>query len=74
MEIVSVECKFAADGRIRVKRVERNGRWLTVEQGRQWQDDNGRHVLIMLNGQARRLTLSPELRWSLAADTRPAAL
>ena len=38
-----------------------------VEQGRQWQDDDGRHVLIMRPGrQVEELLLSVEtLRWEL---------
>ncbi len=47
---IGVECTFAESGAVQVKRVLVNGRWQAVEQGRQWQDDNGRHVLIMLAG------------------------
>lgn len=64
---VEVDCRFAADGAVRVRRVRWEGRWRPVEQGRQWQDDDGRHVLIMLGqDMVRELCLSPKtLRWEL---------
>lgn len=49
-ERVEVECTFAADGRVRVRRLRLDGQWHVVEQGRQWQDEDGRHVLIMRPG------------------------
>ena len=41
--------------------------WLVVEQGRQWQDEDGRHVLVMRpGGQVEELLLSAQsLRWEL---------
>jgi hypothetical protein len=48
MKTIGVECLFAEDGSVRVRKVQLNGRWQSVGQGRQWQDENGRHVLIML--------------------------
>ena len=67
MTTVSVECTFAADGRVQVRRVEVDGRWLTVEQGRQWLDQTGRHVLVMVPGRpVKELVLRPEsLTWEL---------
>jgi hypothetical protein len=67
METVGVDCSFGADGSVRVKKVLLNGRWQTVAQGRQWADENGRHVLIMLPGdEVRELLLHPgTLRWGL---------
>lgn len=50
MTPISVECTFAADGRIQVRRMAIDGRWQTVEQGRQWQDLSGRHVLVIVPG------------------------
>lgn len=47
-EPIGVECHFSADGRVHVRRIERDGRWLPVGQGRQWVDNQGRHVLVML--------------------------
>lgn len=73
MTPISVECTFAADGRIQVRRMAIDGRWLVVEQGRQWRDQSGRHVLVMVHGgpgghggTVRELILRPEtLTWEL---------
>ena len=67
MQHVGVECQFSEDGSVQVKKVQLNGRWQPVGQGRQWGDENGRHVLIMLPGeQVRELVLQPAtLRWQL---------
>jgi hypothetical protein len=64
---VGVECTFLVDGRIRVRRIEVEGRWQPVGQGRQWVDHLGRHVLIMLPGdQAHEIRLRPDtLTWEL---------
>ena len=64
---VGVDCSFSPDGSVKVKKVLLNGRWQTVGQGRQWVDENGRHVLIMLPGdEVRELVLQPStLRWQL---------
>jgi hypothetical protein len=51
MTMVGVECTFDAEGHVRVRRVRRAGTWTAVEQGRQWVDGEGRHVLVMLPGQ-----------------------
>ena len=47
-ERIGVECMFTENGTVRVKRIKRGGAWIRVGQGRQWQDGNGRHVLVML--------------------------
>lgn len=47
---VGVECTFLADRTVKVRRVEIDGRWQPVGQGRQWVDEDGRHVLIMISG------------------------
>lgn len=67
METIGVDCRFGTDGRVQVNKVLLNGRWLPVGQGRQWADENGRHVLIMLpNDEVRELVLHPgTLCWSL---------
>ncbi len=64
---LGVDCIFAANGTVRVQRVEMGGRWQGVEQGRQWVDGNGRHVLILLPGNlTRELLFSAEtLSWHL---------
>ncbi len=66
-ESIGVECAFRADGRIRVDRIQLDGQWLPVGQGRQWSDENGRHLLIMLPGsQTRELLLQAgALTWIL---------
>jgi hypothetical protein len=48
MKAIGVDCTFTLDGQVRVRRVEIDGRWHPVGQGRQWLDNDGRHVLIML--------------------------
>ncbi|MEM7116979.1 MAG: hypothetical protein AAF614_31395 [Chloroflexota bacterium] len=67
MTQIGVDCSFTPNGNIRVKRVQLNGRWQMVEQGRQWVDGNGRHVLVMLPGQqAREIILRPDtLVWEM---------
>ncbi len=65
LDPISVDCTFSDDGSVRVRRVQIDNRWLMVEQGRQWLDGNGRHVLIMLPGnQMREILLSHQsLTW-----------
>lgn len=67
MTPIGVECTFASDGAVRVRRVEISGQWLVVEQGRQWADEHGRHVLVMLPGKVvRELLLLPHsLTWQM---------
>lgn len=63
---VEVDCVFGADGRVRLRRIRLGRPWQPVEQGRQWVDSDGRHVLIMLDGAARELTLRADtLAWEL---------
>ena len=67
MRPISVDCVFKTDGSVRVRRVEIEGSWWSVGQGRQWVDGNGRHVLIMLpNNQIRQITLRTDtMTWEL---------
>lgn len=67
---VAVECTFGEDGTVRLRRLRLHGRWQTVEQGRQWGDENGRHVLVMLaGGQVHEVVLNPAtLTWSIPAS------
>lgn len=67
---IGVDCQFEADGTLRVRRISLSGRWLAVEQGRQWQDHLGRHVLVMLpDGAVRRIRLRPDtMTWELLAN------
>lgn len=64
---IGVECSFTANGTVRVRRVQMGEVWQAVEQGRQWVDLNGRHVLVMLPGQqAREIILRPDtLTWEI---------
>ena len=66
-ETISVDCIIDQDGRVRVRRVQLDDQWLPVEQGRQWIDENGRHVLItVLGGDVQEILLSPRsLQWEL---------
>lgn len=67
MQAVAVDCRFAEDGAVQVRKVQLNGRWQSVGQGRQWLDKNGRHVLIMLPGnEVHELVLQPgSLSWRM---------
>jgi hypothetical protein len=67
MKPISVDCTFKTDGSVRVRRVEIEGAWWSVEQGRQWMDEYGRHVLIMLpNNQVREIILRADsLTWEM---------
>lgn len=66
---IGVDCLFSAGGTVQVQRVEINGQWQMVGQGRQWLDEDGRHVLIMLStNQVRELVLRPDtLTWEMRA-------
>ena len=67
MNSMGVDCRFAEDGAVQVRKVLLNGRWQSVGQGRQWLDENGRHVLIMLPDEAVcELVLQPgTLQWGM---------
>ena len=69
---LSVNCTFGRNGRIWIKRIKLDDAWLVIEQGRQWQDENGRHVLVMRpGGQVEELLLSAKtLRWELVPRPR----
>lgn len=66
-EPIAVDCIFNLDGRIRVRRIERDDHWLSVEQGRQWTDEYGRHILVIIPGHdVQEILLSPAtLQWQL---------
>lgn len=73
MEPIGVDCVFAEDGTVRVRRIAVGGDWQGVEQGRQWLDEAGRHVLIMLDGrEVREIVLrSHQLVWAMKAPHGP---
>jgi hypothetical protein len=68
MSLVGVDCVFTKEGTIRVSRVQLGEEWRPVSQGRQWQDQSGRHMLIMLvGGEVRQLTFhSDRMTWDLS--------
>jgi hypothetical protein len=67
MTTIGVDAVFAANGRIQVRRIELDGQWLPVEQGRHWLDEAGLHVLVMVNGRVREIRLPPDtLIWEIA--------
>jgi len=65
--MVPVDCTFQADGRVHVRRIRVDARWQMVEQGRQWVDREGRHVLVRPPGdRAQELLLRGDtLTWEL---------
>ena len=67
MTTVGVDCVFSLNGSVRVRRVQINGKWQSVGQGRQWLDQYGRHVLVMNSGnEVREIILRPDtLTWEL---------
>jgi exosome complex RNA-binding protein Rrp4 len=64
---IAVECTIGRNGRVWVRRLKLDESWLAVEQGRQWQDEAGRHVLVMYgDGRVDEILLSAAtLRWEL---------
>ena len=64
---VTVDCTIGRNGRVWIRRIKLDENWLVVEQGRQWQDEDGRHVLVMRpDGQVEELLLSADtLRWEI---------
>ena len=65
--MIGVECEFAKDGRCHIKRIQINENWVPVEQGRQWVDRQGRHVLVRILGQpVQEIVLKPDtLTWQV---------
>lgn len=66
-QAIGVDCSFDKDGRVQVRRIIVDDRWLVVDPGRQWVDELGRHVLIMIpGGRVFEILLSPDtLTWTL---------
>ncbi len=73
MKPISVDCRFKRNGSVRVRRVAIEGDWVSVGQGRQWVDGNGRHLLIMLpNNQIRQITLRADtMTWEMVVISGP---
>jgi hypothetical protein len=71
---IGVDAVFAVNGRIQVRRIELDGRWLPVEQGRHWLDGAGLHVLVLVNGHVREIRLPPDtLIWEIAPSRQAIA-
>jgi hypothetical protein len=72
METIAVECTFVPEG-VRVHRIRPADQWLPVEQGRQWEDEAGRHVLVMVPGEtAQELLLQRgTLTWVIGPAGQP---
>lgn len=66
---IGVDCRFSENGTVQVKKIKQGERWVSVGQGRQWQDVNGRHVLIMLpNEEVWEIIMRPDtLIWEKGA-------
>ncbi len=73
MIMVAVDCRFLHDGSIEVKNVQIDGQWLAVEQGRQWVDRVGRHVLVKIgSGPVQELWLRADtMTWVLRPSGSP---
>ena len=67
MKAIGVDCRFMNNGRVQVQRLQVDNRWITIEQGRQWVDQQGRHVLIMMpDRQVQEILLRPDtMTWFL---------
>lgn len=67
MSAVAVDCVFDANGTVRVNRVQTEDKWRPVSQGRQWLDQDGRHVLIMFSGEhVSEIILRPSsMKWEI---------
>jgi len=68
MNAAAVDCVFAADGTVKVNRVNLGNGWRPASQGRQWLDQGGRHILIMLPGEAiyELILRSDTMLWEIA--------
>ncbi len=69
---IAVDCIFGPDGRIQIRRIKLNDHWLSIQQGRQWTDEQGHHILVIISGdEAQEILLSPEtLRWQILPRRR----
>ena len=68
--LIGVDCRFEQNGRVQVRRIEVGDSWLVVEAGRQWIDEQGRHVLIMVpGGRVFEIILAPQtLTWRVVSS------
>lgn len=70
MEEIGVDCTILPDGNVQIRRIKVNDEWLVVTQGRQWVDQGGRHVMILIAGsESNHLIFGRDtLRWELHLD------
>jgi hypothetical protein len=78
-EVVAVEARFETDGRLRVLAFERRGRRVDVAaSGRQWDAEDGRHILVMAPSEkVYELLYQPALAgspWLLVRSLNPGTL
>lgn len=75
MQKIGVDALFDSEGNVTVRRIQAEGAWQAVEQGRQWLDEEGRHVLVMVDGRrVQELLLERgELTWCLKQRRSPRA-
>jgi hypothetical protein len=70
MEHIGVDCTISADGKVQIRRINIKNEWLEVIQGRQWEDQDGRHVLILIaSSESNHLIFRREtLKWELHSN------
>lgn len=74
MKLINVSAEFQLDGSVQVTRFNWNGRdYLVESQGRQWQAENGRHVLVSTPGgrMFELLYMPVDGRWFMARSHTP---
>ena len=74
MKLINVSAEFQLDGSVQISNFNWNGRDYVVEsQGRQWQAENGRHVLVSTqSGRMFELLYMPgDGRWFMARSQPP---
>jgi hypothetical protein len=76
MVTIGVDCTFSSSGIVQVRRVQIGEAWQMVGQGRQWLDQRGRHVLVMLReNQIREIILRPDtLTWQMSQNRGDTAI
>ena len=67
---LNVECRISENGTVQVQKIKQGTGWVSVGQGRQWQDGNGRHVLIMFpNEEVWEIVMRPDtLIWEKSVE------
>jgi hypothetical protein len=70
MKDIGVDCTIYSDGNVEIRRIKIKDEWLEVTQGRQWEDQGGRHVVILIAGsESNHLVLKRDtLKWELHSN------